>query len=239
MITEERIAHLMGRISIDDNGCWIWKGRHGSSGRPVFSKEWMEDGKRRTRTYQVHQVLYEYKNGEVRVRYIDNMCDNYSCVNPDHHQPRTFETRFWKKVDKPDGEDGCWLWKGDLMYNQYGRVTVDGKAYLVHRLAYQLYYNEEIPNDRMILHSCNNRSCMNPAHLRLGTHAENMQDMVDANRQAKGEDNGNSKLTLDEIVEIKELLASGKYFHREIAAMYGISRPAVTDINKGKTWKRI
>ena len=167
------------------------------------------------------------------VRYLDNICGNLRCCNPEHHQPRTFEIRFWKNIKK---KEDCWIWQGKTYNGGYGKITIEGKSLLVHRLAYELYNAKKIPEDRMVLHSCHNRDCINPEHLRLGTHTDNMRDMVIANRQARGEEDGNARLSVTEVKKIKGLLASGEFKHIEIAEMFNVGRSTITDIRKGRTW---
>lgn len=86
---------------------------------------------------------------------------------------------FMKKVDKPDT---CQLWLGCKNQKGYGYFRVNGQIHLAHRVSYAITYGE-VPSGVLVRHTCHIRSCVNPAHLILGTHAENMQDMVRAGRQ--------------------------------------------------------
>ena len=230
---------IMSSIEEDyGTGCWLWSGRWNSNGVPILVVE-KRDRKtkyRKATTYRISRILYEWEFGEIPVRYLDNVCGNSKCVNPDHFQPRTFDVRFWGNVSKPDGEDGCWLWKGTLFDTGYGSVSIDGESCLTHRVSYE-QVNGKIPEGMMVLHSCHNRNCINPDHLRVGTHDDNMRDMTDADRQAKGEMDGNSKLVEEEVQEIKRLLSTGQFTHKQIARMFGVARPTITDIRSGRTWK--
>lgn len=82
-------------------------------------------------------------------------------------------------------ESGCWIWTGHKYPNGYGAIKAFGKMVLAHRLSYELH-NGPIPDDLHILHSCDVRSCVNPSHLRVGTHAENMQEAKDRGRMRSG-----------------------------------------------------
>lgn len=78
--------------------------------------------------------------------------------------------------------DSCWIWTAKILPNGYGVFNVKGKQVYVHRFSYQLY-NGTIPYGLLVCHTCDNRSCVNPAHLWLGTHKDNTQDMISKNRR--------------------------------------------------------
>lgn len=89
--------------------------------------------------------------------------------------------RFWSKVERGDG---CWLWRGAIDGNGYGGIKIAGKMYRCSRVAYELT-NGPIPAGLIVLHSCDNRACVNPAHLRSGTHKDNTRDMIERKRNSK------------------------------------------------------
>lgn len=232
MLSNIHIEKIKSKIKIVD-GCWVWLGRTNTRGRGIYVLERIIGGKRKVNTYQVHRVLYEHQEGELDVRYLDNICGNRKCCRPEHHEPRTLEIRFWDNIKK---QEDCWIWQGNKFNTGYGSVTIDGESCLVHRVAYELHYNKAIPKGKMVLHSCHNRLCINPEHLRLGDHADNMRDMVVANRQARGEEDGNAKLSISDVRKIKRLLNSKEFTHKEISKMFGVGRTTITDICKGRTW---
>lgn len=95
---------------------------------------------------------------------------------------KTLEERFWEKVDASAGPSKCWLWtayKDDL---GYGRISLNGTAKLSHRVSYEIN-GGQIPEGMLILHSCDNPPCCNPAHLRPGTLADNQRDMITRKRR--------------------------------------------------------
>jgi hypothetical protein len=86
--------------------------------------------------------------------------------------------RFWSKVSK---SDGCWLWIAYRDEKGYGAFGFKGKVQRAHRVAYELALGPIAPGMH-VLHSCDNPSCVNPSHLRLGTHADNMRDRIERGR---------------------------------------------------------
>jgi hypothetical protein len=101
--------------------------------------------------------------------------------------------RFWAKVNRRS-EDECWPWCGSVnVKNGYGywELLIDGKAKMlrVNRVAYFLHYGVD-PVGFLVRHKCDNRPCCNPAHLILGTHQDNMDDMRERRRAAAGDNNG-------------------------------------------------
>lgn len=116
---------------------------------------------------------------------------------------KTVEERFWPKVKKTGD---CWLWTACLDNKGYGFMKVKRgskwKNVKAHRVSYELH-NEELPEDLGILHSCRNRNCVNPEHLRAGTQKENGLDMIRDGSAAAGERNGNVRLTKELVEEIR------------------------------------
>lgn len=95
------------------------------------------------------------------------------------------EECFWAKVDKA-AAGGCWNWTASLKERGYGQFFWRGKMHRAHRLAWRLSGRELPQRPLELLHSCDNRICVNPEHMRVGTHAENMADMVARGRNWRG-----------------------------------------------------
>lgn len=127
-----------------------------------------------------------------------------------------------------DPNSGCWIWTGCVQSNGYGRVTYKYKTMGAHRLAY-MAFNGDIPKKHDVCHSCDNRRCVNPAHLFTGTRKDNMQDAVQKNRQAKGESLPHSKLSDLQRLEVIEKIKAGALY-KDIAKEYGVTRHAIGHI---------
>ena len=135
---------------------------------------------------------------------------------------------FMARVNKTGN---CWIFLGGKDKDGYGQIMVNRKNIRAHRYSYSQFVGE-ISEDKIVLHRCDNTSCVNPEHLTLGTHKENAQDRVNKgrNRNQNGINNNMSKLTDKEIIEILKDKGSQK----TIAKKYGISQQYVSDIKNGK-----
>lgn len=113
---------------------------------------------------------------------------------------------FFKNFKIPENRDSCWIWQGLLRNGKYGRFVINQKTYSAHRISF-LIHNGYLPISypktkytQIVRHKCNNILCVNPLHLIIGTSQYNSNDMIDANRQAKGSYNGYSKLTESDVL---------------------------------------
>lgn len=136
---------------------------------------------------------------------------------------RSSEDRFWAKVDR-QGLDECWPWTGSLVTgNRYGRFWLDGKIVTAHRMAFTFAVGP-IPRGLHVLHSCDNPPCCNPAHLSVGTNAENTRQRDERGRRTppRGESHGRAKLTQAQVDAICARYAAGGISHRQLAREYGV-----------------
>lgn len=151
---------------------------------------------------------------------------------------KSIEERFWEKVDKSAGPDGCWLWTASCHPSGYGQFSYAEAMTPAHRVAWVLT-NGPIPKDSWVLHHCDVRKCVNPAHLFLGTAADNSRDAVSKGRRPTGEAHRRSKLTKEEVLAIREEAAHGTMTQLELGQVYGVSPNHVSDIVRRKSWRHL
>lgn len=140
--------------------------------------------------------------------------------------------RFWKKVDKVNSLNGCWLWTASVS-NHYGRFSIGKQTAYAHRFSYELA-NGAIPAGFYVCHTCDNPLCVNPAHLFLGTHQDNMDDRNNKGRMARGITN-RAKLTESNVLDIRASAESVS----DLAYNYGVSPQHIRLILSRKSWSHI
>lgn len=144
--------------------------------------------------------------------------------------------RFSERVDFADGDlTKCWNWSGHVTAKGYGVFAPSKKVqHRAHRFALHAYLGRE-PHG-MVLHSCDNRACVNPKHLSEGTHRENMAQMAERRRAARGPRHPKAKLTRSKAVAINILSQGKDYSTRELAAMFQMHQSTVAAIVAGRLW---
>lgn len=145
--------------------------------------------------------------------------------------------RFLKHVNKTNS---CWLWTGSKRGNGYGSFRgPDGLVTATHRFSYEKYIGI-IPKENDVLHSCDNPSCVNPEHLFLGTHTDNMRDMWGKGRNSHiGEKNSRSILTESKVREMRKMYLTGAYSCRELGIMFGVAVNTASYAIRGKSWPHV
>ena len=148
--------------------------------------------------------------------------------------------RFWDKVDK---SGDCWLWTDSIASHGYGQFHIAKSRPVVraHRFAWQLEHGS-IPDGLCVLHKCDVKACVNPAHLFLGTQADNMHDMRDKARgrtcDQSGENNCSAKLD-EEAVRVIRIYVEHGHEQKALARHMGISYSTVRNIMTRRTWKHV
>jgi hypothetical protein len=143
--------------------------------------------------------------------------------------------RFWSRVDKTGGSDACWPWITNVSGHGYGWAHVGGGRYrYAHRLAWELT-GGPIPVGLFVCHRCDNRICVNPAHLFLGTPAENNADRDAKGRGARGTKTWSAKLNEELAEEIRGAWAFGSDVGA-LATRFGVSKTTVRDVVRRRRW---
>jgi len=147
---------------------------------------------------------------------------------------------FWSRIDRSGGPDACWPWARPHS-SGYGQVWRDRRLQRSHRVAYELLVGP-IPEGLDACHGCDNRSCCNPAHLFLGTQADNMRDMDAKGRRVTvaplGEANGRSRLTAGQVVHIRQRAREGEPDTR-LARAFGVSESLIGQIRRRAIWRHL
>ncbi len=152
-----------------------------------------------------------------------------------HNRHVSMIDRFWNKFERTDD---CWNWTGSKLSNGYGVIHASGRGgqmFYAHRLSWGLH-NGIIPAKMFVCHKCDNRSCVNPDHLFLGSVYDNNQDTINKRRHAFGTKNGQAKLNHEKVREIRERYAAGTA-KSELAMAFNVDPATINSLIRGKTWK--
>lgn len=150
-------------------------------------------------------------------------CGSTKVSRPCYHEP--LHKKFWRYVEKTDS---CWLWKGRLDKDGYGTIKDGRSTKRAHRVSFEMHF-KSLSKNKMVLHKCNNPSCVNPDHLYQGDQYDNMKDRVDSGNYLFGENHFNAKISDTDVLKIKE--HAGTY--KQIAAEFDISPSQVGNIKRG------
>ncbi len=150
----------------------------------------------------------------------------------------TPEERFWSRINTLPGQGpngDCWEWTGGLAGTGYGSIRFRTRYMSTHVLAWELTHNRRPATGCHILHSCDNRRCCNPIHLREGTPVENAQDATERQRRPVGEQATMSKLTANDVQWIREHGATQTL--KAMARIFNVAPATISDAKLRRTWR--
>lgn len=137
--------------------------------------------------------------------------------------------------------DSCWIWTAARNGDGYPYTNLRSEIFRGNRLFWMLENRRVIPLGKVVCYSCDNRACVNPKHLWLGSLTDNNKDRAQKgrNRDQRGTKNNQSRLTDEKVAEIRRLYAAGLGLQREIAAQFGVTQTMVGNIVRGEAWTHV
>lgn len=146
----------------------------------------------------------------------------------------------WLNQNHTTNDNECWIWNGGINSAGYGCVGRNNVMFLVHRISLEKKIGRELDVKEDARHVCPNipnRRCYNPEHLQVGTHKQNMEDMVTYGRSQLGSKNHHSKLTEEDIVSIRAI--RHMFLLSELAEMFSVDQALISMIVNRKIWKHV
>lgn len=247
--------------SAGDSACWPWKSAVDAKGNARFSLNRSNE--------LAARIVYalQHQEGVPVGAMVTHDCGNAACVNPAHlklssssvgvrkrrhrgslikrsARPSREEIaarRFWSHVDVI-GPDNCWPWSLAKHGRGYGAVTIGGRTFTSHRVAFCLAHGfdlHRLSRQLLVCHTCDNRVCCNPEHLFLGEAVDNTRDMIRKGRKAlqTGEDASSAKLSRADVEEIRQRRSVDGESWASLGRTFGVTAPAVRAAAIGVTWK--
>ena len=215
----------------DPHDCWII---NKSDSRIEIKKD----------RFSISEIIYFKKYG-LMIDKEYKICQSSRCANPNHIfdnekdyiKAMVNNPNFYHKVWNEYVQDYCHIWNKYFNSNGYATIRINKRRL---RLCREILILDGIDmTDLVTRHKCHNRACIKPEHLEPGTLADNTQDMVDANRQAKGENASSSKITTEKALEIIELLKNTTLGCTEIGNKTNVSPMIVSNIIRGQGWRHL
>lgn len=157
------------------------------------------------------------------------------------NQPRglPLEEGFrWNIRGEPPADGSCWEWPGRRRKDGYGLLANKGRTVHAHHASLMVFKSMEVPDGMEVLHTCDNPPCVNPEHLLVGTHEENMKDSAKKGRQAGGSRNGRAMLTEADVLEMRVRRGNGESVS-SLALEFGVRDSTASVAIRGITWRGI
>lgn len=176
----------------------------------------------------VRRPRTEWPNEFAKRRFCNHRCKSLKLSSRGPREQASLV--FCRKISY--GLDGCWEWTGALTSAGYGQWRRGCQQ--AHRFAWQLV-NGPIPNGKHVCHTCDNRRCVRPSHLFLGTHLDNMADRNTKQRHAHGEGHARALLTVEQVRQIR----AAPRAVRALAAKYGVSKSTIYAVRSGQNWRHV
>jgi hypothetical protein len=204
---------------VDENNCWIC----------TTHKQIRVNGIRES----IYKYFYIQQYGKIKPNeLIIHKCDNKMCCNPEHMNTYLGRTKNikWKE------ENGCHIATSHRANSGgYPTIKINKQRIPMHRYMYE-QHKGKIPDGMIVRHKCDNRLCINPEHLEIGTHADNVRDRVERNRSAIGIQHGRAKLTENDVRFIRQNTALTL---TELGKMFGVDIKSIKLAREFKTWKHV
>ena len=235
-LNEKQIERFWFNVQKSEH-CWHWMGYIDPSGQGKQNINKIPQRAHRIAWILIHGSIPENMS-------VYHNCRHANCVNPDHlflrnrHADKTDPCAITSRLlSYINIGDGCWEWIGQKWQSGYGRLIVNGKLIQASRLIYRLFIGD-IADELCICHRCDNPLCVRPAHLFAGTNQENSYDRHKKGRDAKGENHGKAKLTVNQVIAIRQRFASG-VSKNQLARDYNVSHPAIRHAISRRTWQHV
>lgn len=165
---------------------------------------------------------------------VSSVGGHYNAGRMIRKSPEEYLQMFFSKIDIQEANQ-CWEWKAFLMKNGYGQINLRNKCFTAHRISFFLENGFFPPHDTC--HSCDNRKCVNPNHLRAGTRSENMQDCLRRGRMVLPAIK--RKLSEQQVREIRILSGPNQESASSMARRYGVSKDTIINIRNWETWRAV
>ena len=155
--------------------------------------------------------------------------------------------RFWSKVDRRGGVRSCWNWTACKQPSGYGQLASPdyrGRPLAAHRFSWELHNKKKVPQGLFVCHRCDNRACVNPRHLFIGTQKQNIQDCMEKGRYIQnrpvGEGHGMAILSEKDVQKIKALFRKDPTEScKKVGLVFGVSHHVIYKIKNGKNWRTV